>query len=129
MKPFMSNFNAQAYGLMRIVTGFLFFCHGCQKLLGFPMPLPAGTPSFIIYGAGPIELVGGLLVMIGLFTRYAAFITSGEMAVAYWMAHGTKALLPLVNKGELAVLYCFVFLFIATQGGGLWSVDGVRERT
>ena len=66
--------------------------------------------------------------MIGLFTHWAAFITSGEMAVAYWMAHGPKALLPIQNKGELAVLYCFVFLFIASQGGGIWSVDAARKR-
>ena len=129
MKPFLSSFTSQAYALMRIVAGFLFLWHGCQKLFGYPSPLPPDVPAFIVYGAGPIELVGGILVMIGLFTRYAAFITSGQMAVAYWMVHGTKAFLPLVNKGELAVLYCFVFLFIATQGGGIWSVDNVRKKT
>jgi len=129
MKPFLSSFNSQAYALMRIMVGFLFLWHGCQKLFGFPMPLPPGVSAFIVYVAGPIELVGGIMIMIGLFTRYAAFITSGQMAFAYWMAHGTKAFLPLVNKGELAVLYCFVFLFIATQGGGIWSVDSARNRT
>jgi putative oxidoreductase len=125
MKFFMSNYSEQCYALMRMVVGFLFLWHGAQKLFGIPMPMPPGVPPFITYVAGPIELIGGILVMIGLFTSWAAFITSGQMAVAYWMAHGTKALLPLQNNGELAVLYCFVFLFIASRGGGLWSVDAL----
>jgi putative oxidoreductase len=125
MKQFMMFFNSQGYALMRIVAGFLFLWHGSQKLFDFPGGMPPGVPAFIIYVAGPIELIGGILIMIGLFTRYAAFITSGQMAVAYWMAHGMKALLPLQNNGELAVLYCFVFLFISTQGSGIWSVDAL----
>jgi len=125
MKPFMSACNPQCYALMRIVVGFLFLWHGAQKLLGFPVPMAAPVPAFITYGAGTIELLGGALIMIGLFTRWVAFITSGEMAVAYWMAHGTKALLPIQNMGELAVLYCFVFLFISTQGSGIWSIDAL----
>ncbi|HLO25593.1 MAG TPA: DoxX family protein [Geobacteraceae bacterium] len=127
MKSFMSNYSSHCYALMRIVVGFLFLWHGAQKLFGFPIGMPAGVPPFITYGAGPIELVGGILVMIGLFTHWAAFITSGQMAVAYWIVHGTKALLPIQNQGELAVLYCFVFLFIAAQGGGIWSVDAARK--
>ena len=127
MKPFMSSYNSQVYALMRIVVGFLFLWHGAQKLFGIPTAMPGDVPAFIIYGAGPIELIGGTLIMIGLFTRWAAFITSGQMAVAYWMVHGTKALLPIQNQGELAVLYCFVFLFISTQGGGIWSVDALRS--
>lgn len=123
MKPFMSIYNPQGYALMRIVVGFLFLWHGAQKLFGIPIPMPGEVPAFITYIAGPIELVGGILVMIGLLTRWAAFIISGQMAVAYWMAHGVKALLPIQNNGELAVLYCFIFLFISTQGGGIWSVD------
>jgi len=125
MKPFMSAYTAQGYALMRIVVGFLFLWHGAQKLFGIPVPMPGPVPAFITYAAGPIELIGGILVMIGLFTRWAAFVTSGQMAVAYWMAHGTRALLPIQNMGELAVLYCFVFLFIATQGGGIWSLDAL----
>ncbi len=128
MKPFISVFNSRSYALMRIIVGFLFLCHGSQKLFNFPGGMPAGVPAFITYVAGPIELIGGVLIMIGLFTHWAAFITSGQMAVAYWMAHGTKALLPLQNNGELAVLYCFVFLFISTQGGGIWSVDALINR-
>lgn len=116
----------QAYALMRAVAGFLFLWHGSQKILGFPGETPAGAPAFILYSAGPIELVGGLLVMIGLFTRPAAFLCSGLMAFAYWMAHGHKAILPLTNGGELAALYCFVFLFIAAHGPGDISVDGAR---
>lgn len=128
MKNVFSLFNLQAYALMRIVIGFLFLWHGFQKLFGFPPGMPAGVPPFITYVAGPIELFGGILIMIGLFTHWAAFISSGQMAVAYWIAHGTKALLPLQNNGELAVLYCFAFLFIATQGGGIWSLDALINR-
>jgi putative oxidoreductase len=86
------------------------------------------VPAFVTWIAGPIELFGGLLVMIGLQTRWAAFLCSGLMAFAYWMGHGTHALLPIVNKGELAAAYCFVFLYIAAQGAGRWSVDGSRGR-
>jgi putative oxidoreductase len=113
---------------MRIVTGFLFLWHGAQKLFSFPTAMPGGVPAFITYIAGPIELIGGILVMIGLFTRWSGFLASGLMASAYWMAHGTKALLPIQNNGELAVLYCFVFLFISTQGGGIWSIDAAQKR-
>ena len=128
MKPFLSNFASQAYALMRIVVGFLFLCHGTQKLFAFPSPLPGAAPAFIIYGAGSIELVAGILIMIGFCTSWAAFLASGEMAVAYWMVHATKALFPIQNMGELAVLYCFAFLFISTQGGGIWSVDALGSR-
>lgn len=126
MKPFLSRFSPQAYALMRVVAGFLFLWHGAQKLVGFPVGMPAGVPAFITWIAGPIELVGGVLIMIGLFTREAAFLASGLMAAAYWMAHGTKALLPIQNGGETAALYCFLFLFVATQGSGIWSVDAAR---
>jgi len=127
MKSFMSQYSSHCYALLRIVAGFLFLWHGVQKLFGFPAAMPPGVPAFITYVAGPIELVGGILIMIGLFTNYAAFLASGLMAFAYWMAHGTKALLPLQNNGELAALYCFVFLFIASQGSGVWSVDSLRR--
>jgi len=123
-----SHYSSYCYALMRIVVGFLFLWHGSQKLFDIPAGMPPGVPPFIIYGAGSIELIGGILVMIGLFTHVAAFIASGEMAVAYWMAHGTKALLPIQNHGELAVLYCFAFLFIAVHGSGTWSVDALRNR-
>lgn len=128
MKTFMSDFNSHCYAGMRFVVGFLFLWHGVQKLFGYPLPMPPGVPAYITYGAGPIELIGGILVMIGLFTRYAAFLASGLMASAYWIAHGTNALLPILNNGELAALYCFVFLFISTQGSGIFSVDALINR-
>ena len=122
---FMKSFGDQAYALMRIAVGFAFFWHGSQKVLGFPSGGPDMNP--MLYVAGGIELVGGVLVMIGLLTNWAAFLCSGLMAAAYWMAHGTQALLPIQNHGELAFLYCFVFLFIASRGAGIWSVDGARD--
>jgi putative oxidoreductase len=121
---FLRPYESQTYALLRIVAGFLFLWHGMQKLFGFPGEMPPGVPAFITWVAGPIELIGGTLIMIGLFTRVAAFLASGLMAAAYWMAHGPKHILPLVNQGEPAVLYCFVFLFIASRGSGIWSVDG-----
>ncbi len=128
MASFMRRFGSETYSLMRIVTGLLFLWHGSQKLFGFPQASPE-APVLVIYVAGTIELVGGALVAAGLFTRWAAFLCSGLMAFAYWMAHGTKHLLPLINGGELAVLYCFVFLFIAAHGSGVWSVDAARGET
>ncbi len=126
MMKFLAKFEAPAYALLRIVAGFLFLWHGTQKLFGFPAPTREGTPEWILYGAGSIELIGGVLVMIGLFTRPAAFICSGTMAVGYWYAHGLQAWFPLNNSGELAALYCFVFLYIATRGPGIWSADRGR---
>ena len=124
----LSSYNSQGYALMRIVVGFLFLWHGSAKLFGFPSAMPPGIPAFITYIAGPIELIGGALVMIGLYTRWSAFLASGLMAFAYWMAHGTKDVLPIQNGGELAALYCFVFLFISTQGSGIWNVDAAQKR-
>lgn len=127
MATFMRGYEQQAYALLRIVAGFLFFWHGLEKLFGVPGPAPP-MPDVVRYVAGPIELVGGILVMIGLFTRWAAFLCSGLMACAYWMAHGTQHPLPVVNRGELAALYSFVFLFIAARGPGIWSLDGSSDR-
>jgi putative oxidoreductase len=121
---FMKRYEAETYALVRIVVGFLFLWHGMQKLFGFPGAVPEGAPAFILYTAGPLELFGGALVMVGLFTRPVAFVLSGLMAFAYWMAHGFNALLPILNQGELAAIYCFVFLHIAARGSGIWSVDG-----
>jgi len=112
----------QSYALLRIVTGFLFIWHGTQKLMNFPVEFPYPL-SPLMYSAGAIELVGGVLVMIGLLTRPAAFICSGTMAAAYWMAHGVNNVFPILNKGELAALFCFVFLYIAVRGAGIWSLD------
>jgi putative oxidoreductase len=125
MAHFMRRFDGETYALLRIMAGLLFLCHGTSKLFGFPAPVP-DAPAFVIYLGGAIEFVGGSLVAIGFFTRWAAFLCSGMMASAYWMAHGTNHLVPLLNGGEPAVLYCFVFLFIAAHGAGMWSVDGAR---
>jgi putative oxidoreductase len=122
---FMQAYGEQTYALLRIIAGFLFIFHGAQKLFGFPLPVPE-APAFVIYVAGGIELVGGILVMIGFFTRWAAFLCSGLMAAAYWMAHGSQGLWPIANQGELAVLYCFIFLLIAAKGVGRWGVDAAE---
>ncbi len=120
----------QLLSVMRIIVAFTFTAHGAQKLFSFPVASQMGQPpvgSFIWFG-GLIEFVGGLLVLIGLFTRPAAFILSGTMAVAYWMVHGTQGFWPIANGGELAVVYCFVFLYLAAAGGGPWSVDAATKR-
>lgn len=127
---FMARFNGQTYALLRMVAGFLLLWHGSQKLFGFPAGSSTNTPPFhITYIAGPIELIGGILIMVGLLTRFAAFLCSGLMAFAYWMSHGMNALLPIQNRGELAALYCFVFLFIAAHGSGMWSVDAALKKS
>ena len=117
------------YALLRIVTGLMFMQHGLQKIFGMFGGMPAGVPAFITYGAGSIELVGGLLVAIGLFAGPAAFISSGTMAVAFFIGHAIPqgTLIPTVNQGELAALYCFVFFYIAAHGSGIWSVDAARR--
>jgi putative oxidoreductase len=115
--------------VLRIVTAFLFMTHGAQKLLGFPAPMANPPALFSLIGlAGALELVGGLLLLVGLFTRPVAFILSGEMAFAYFMAHAGQGFWPLLNRGELAALYCFVFLYLAAAGGGPWSLDHAWRR-
>ena len=110
--------------VLRIVTAFLFMAHGAQKLLGFPSPMTSPPALFSLIGlAGTLELVGGALLLVGLFTRPVAFILCGEMAFAYFMAHAGGGFWPLLNRGELAALYCFVFLYLAAAGGGPWSLD------
>lgn len=126
MAKFMQPFEAQTYAALRILSGFAFLWHGTQKLFGFPLPAP-DAPAFVIYVAGGIELVGGIFLMIGFMTRWTAFLCSGLMAAAYWMAHGMNHFLPLVNHGELAFIYCFLFLFISARGAGIWSVDGATK--
>ena len=114
-------------GLLRIVTALLFMEHGAQKLLGFPPADHAGPTLFSLFWfAGFLELAGGFFVLIGLFTRPVAFILSGEMAFAYWMAHAPKSFYPAVNGGDAAILFCFVFLYLAFRGPGAFSVDGAR---
>jgi putative oxidoreductase len=119
--------------LLRIVAALVFMQHGSQKLFGFPpIGAPGGTASFVLLSqtgvAGILEFFGGMLLLLGLFTRPVAFILSGEMAVAYFQVHAPRAFLPIVNRGELAVVLCFVFLYFAFVGAGPWSVDGVIAR-
>jgi putative oxidoreductase len=121
----------RALALLRIVTGYLFLLHGSAKLLGFPHAAGSSTvPVMSLIGvAGLLELIGGALIVLGLFVRPVAFVLSGEMAIAYFTAHASAAtvLFPLLNRGDAAVLYCFVFLFLAAAGGGAWSVDAMRR--
>ena len=123
MVSFMKQYEAQTYALLRIVVGFLFLWHGSQKLLGFPSESMAG--GYVKWVAGGIELVGGTLIMVGLFTAPAAFLASGLMAAAYWMSHfSAESYLPIMNRGDAAVLYCFIFLYISSKGDGMWSAGG-----
>jgi len=117
-------------GILRIVTAFLFLQHGTAKLLGIPhVAMFDNLQLFSLIGlAGMLELGGGVLILLGLFTRPAAFILSGEMAVAYFMAHAPQGLLPILNQGELAVMYCFVFLYLSVAGAGEFSLDALRRK-
>jgi putative oxidoreductase len=130
MERFLGTYSSYLYAVMRIVAGLLFACHGAQKLFGVLGGVDqqgGSAPLFSLFGlAGIIELVGGLLIAVGLMTGYAAFVASGEMAGAYFMAHAPRGFWPIQNTGELAVLYCFVFLYIASRGAGVWSVDRAR---
>src|SRR6185437_16961576 len=117
--------------ILRIVAALMFWQHGLQKFFGFPPPpTPRPSPAMftLIWFAGILELVLSPLLAIGLFTRCCALVLSGEMAFAYWMSHAPRSIYPILNGGELAILYCFVFLYIACAGGGPWSVDANRQR-
>jgi putative oxidoreductase len=126
----LQRWQPQLLAILRIVAGLLFLEHALIKLAGFP---PGGKPGLqdvgsFLWIAGLIELVTGVLVTLGLFTRVAAFIAAGEMAYAYWFVHARMGLYPAVNMGEAAILFCFVFLYLAAAGPGAWSVDGARFR-
>ncbi len=121
-----------ALALLRIVSGLIFLAHGTQKFIGFPDGQMAGSGlAFDNAGAfaGIIEIVAGFLIAIGFFTRPAAFLASGTMAVAYWMAHAPQNMFPVNNGGDAAILYCFVFLYLVFAGPGAWSVDSMKSRT
>lgn len=130
---FAGTWTSRALAVLRIVTAYLFATHGTAKLFGMPhQPMFDGLQLMSLTGlAGVLELVGGALLLIGLFTRPVAFILCGFMAVAYFMAHASQGqpLVPMLNQGELAVLYCFVFLYFAVAGPGAWSLDAARGRT
>jgi putative oxidoreductase len=127
MANYFARFSGPAYALLRIVAGLMFAMHGAQKLFGFPSGSPVQLASLMGL-AGIIELVTGVLIAVGFRTHWAAFLASGQMAVAYFTAHAPLGHYPIVNRGELAVLYCFLFLFMATYGSGAWSLDGGRRR-
>lgn len=114
--------------VLRIVVGLLFLCHGVVKMFGFPAgAAPGQVPLASLLGvAGVLELAGGIAIVLGLFTRPVAFVLSGQMAVAYFMAHASKSFFPVANGGEAAVLYCFAFLYLAAAGAGPWSLDARR---
>jgi putative oxidoreductase len=126
--PIPSTWSSQLLSVLRIVTALGFLHHGTSKFLGFPpFPMPAPLPP-IILASGAIELVGGVLLLIGLFTRPVAFVASGMCAVGYFMAHAGKGFFPVLNGGEAIMLYCFIFLYLAAAGGGVWSIDAQRKR-
>lgn len=118
----------RALSVLRIVAGLLFLAHGLVKLFGFPAgAAPGPVPIASLFGAAAIlELVGGTLVLLGLFTRPVAFLLSGQMAIAYFMVHAPQSLYPVLNGGELAILYCFIMLYLSAAGGGCWSVDALK---
>ena len=116
-------------GVFRILAGIMFSCYGAQKLFGAFGGLPPGVPKALTYTAGTIEFFGGLLIAIGLFTRSAAFLASGLMAFAYFIGHAGNGFWPKTNGGEIAILYCWLFLYIAAQGPGAWALDNLRRVT
>ena len=131
LNTFYTNWTPRLLSVLRIIVGFLFIWHGSQKFFGFP-PAPQGMmpdplPAILVVAA-VLEFFGGLLILFGLLTRPVAFLLSGLMAVAYFMGHASGGFLPLQNGGETAVLYCFVFLFLAVAGGGEWSLDNLFWR-
>jgi putative oxidoreductase len=124
-----ANWAPRLLSILRIVAALLFMAHGLQKLVGFPpSPMPPPEAFTFMWFGGVLEAVGGFLLLIGLFSRPVAFVLSGEMAVAYWMFHAPESLYPAVNGGDAAILYCFIFLYIAAVGPGPWSVDAMRSR-
>jgi putative oxidoreductase len=126
MERYLGRYAPYLYAILRIVSGLMLAMHGTQKLFGWPgtRPRATATPQLI---AGVIEIGGGILIAIGLFAGWAAFLASGLLAVAYWWRHAPDGFWPIVNRGELAVLYCFLFLYIAAHGAGVWSVSGARS--
>ena len=118
---FLDRYAPMLLSVLRIVAGLLFLEHGLMKIVGFPAPMP--DVGGIVLVAGWIELIGGALIALGLFSRIAAFICSGEMAAAYWMVHAKSAMYPVLNGGDAAILFCFVFLYIAAAGPGPWAIN------
>ena len=120
---FLSKYSPQIRGVLRIIVGLLFLEHGLMKIVGFPAPMGAGPLSPMLLAAGIIELVGGALIVLGFFSRIAAFIASGEMAFAYFIAHFPRNFFPAQNGGDAAILFCFLFLYMAAAGPGAFAVN------
>jgi putative oxidoreductase len=119
-----TNWSPRVLSILRIVIGFLYICHGTQKFFGFPGGNPQPLDLMTLRGLSAIlELFGGALICAGLFTRPVAFILSGHMAFAYFIAHAAQSFWPIVNRGELSIMFCFTFLYLAAAGGGPWSLD------
>jgi len=127
MDRFLGRHAERIYTLLRVVAGLLFACHGAQKLFG-ALGGTAMTSNPMMLVAGIIEFGGGLLIALGFLTSWAAFLASGQMAVAYFMVHAKGGFWPIINKGELAVVYCFLFLYIAARGAGPYSVDAIIRK-
>ena len=126
---FYAKWRPRLLSVLRIVAALLFMQHGSQKLFGFPPSAQSsGSLPPLLLTAGVMEFFGGVLLLLGLFTRPVAFLLSGEMAVAYFRSHAPRGLWPVLNGGELAALYCFVFLYLSVAGGGEWGVDALRKR-
>jgi putative oxidoreductase len=128
MRPIPSSWEPYLRSVLRIVVAFLFIAHGMQKLVGFPGSRPPVALLSLLGLASVLETFGGALVLLGLFVRPVAFLLAGEMAVAYFMGHAPNGFWPLLNRGEPAVLFCFIFLYLAAAGPGPWSLDALRER-
>ena len=126
--PWLSRWQPYLLALLRIVTALLFLEHATQQFFAFPVPFPVQPLPPVLVAAGVIELVAGILVTIGLFTRLAAFVASGEMAIGYFLMHFPQGFWPAVNKGEAAILFCFIFFYLAAAGPGAWSIDSARMR-
>jgi putative oxidoreductase len=130
MSSFYDRWSPRLLSVLRVAAAVLFMQHGVQKLFGLLVAQPRPTPPLLsLHGvAGVLEFFGGLLILLGLFTRPVAFVLSGLMAVAYFMSHSPQGFWPILNRGELAALYCFVFLYLSAAGGGAWSLDNLWRR-
>ena len=126
--PNLSPYAPRALSILRIMAGLLYLEHATQKFFAFPIPFPMQPLPPLFVAAGTIELVAGTLIILGLFTRLAALIASGEMAVAYFMVHNPQGFWPIVNKGEVVILFCFIFFYLIFAGPGAWALDNVVRK-
>lgn len=128
MNEFLNSWSPRILSVLRFISGFLMLWHGTQKLFNYPPKDGFTAAAGLMLVAGILEFAGGILLAVGLFTRWTAFVMSGLMAVAYFMAHASDGFLPIVNKGELAVIYCFIYFYLFFAGGGVWSLDNLLQK-